>query len=398
MGRRWPRRPAILALWSRLPVPMDGSAMSDATRTRVVDAMASTMLATDAKRPMWRRPSVRWGLVAAAAGAVALVVAGGWLRPSSVQGDTVVGRLYMQSGTSHAVVRGRELAAPSPVSSALALASDSQIATDPASTSRLQLVSGVEVVVGPETRLALPDMKRACQTCEELVLELGLIRVRVPKLPRGHSFAIQTPNALVSVHGTAFSVEVTKSGQSDVPRTKVAVTEGVVTVLHGDLEVLLDAGAEWTSSVANAPTARSERSSADPTRGSPASLGPRSTPRASREGSRAGLVVVDAGGYGLEGKPGTTDLANQNQLFSDAMHARDLGDRARAAALLDELVRRYPASPLTQDAYVARFRMLSQSGDHLGAARAARSYLDLYAGGFAAEEARAVAFGFTAPP
>jgi hypothetical protein len=303
----------------------------------------------------------------------------------------------MQSGTSHAVVRGRELAAPSPVSSALALASDSQIATDPASTSRLQLVSGVEVVVGPETRLALPDMKRACQTCEELVLELGLIRVRVPKLPRGHSFAIQTPNALVSVHGTAFSVEVTKSGQSDVPRTKVAVTEGVVTVLHGDLEVLLDAGAEWTSSVATAPTARSERSSADPTRGSPASLGPRA-PRASREGSRAGPVVGDAGGSGLEGKPGTTDLAKQNQLFSDAMHARDQGDRARAAALLDELVARYPASPLTQDAYVARFRMLSQSGDHLGAARAARSYLDLYAGGFAAEEARAFAFGFTAPP
>jgi len=109
-------------------------------------------------------------------------------------------------------------------------------------------------------------------------------------------------------------------------------------------------------------------------------------------------VVIDAGSKDLGGKLGPTDLANQNQLFSDAMNARDHGDRARAGALLEEFVRRYPSSPLTQDAYVARFRVLTQAGDHAGAALAARSYLALYGNGFAAEEARAVAFGFAPSP
>jgi TolA-binding protein len=86
-----------------------------------------------------------------------------------------------------------------------------------------------------------------------------------------------------------------------------------------------------------------------------------------------------------------TELGSQNRLFAEAMDAREQGDPARAARLLDDFVRRYPASPLTQDAYVERFRTLAQLGDRPAASRAARAYLALYRSGFARDEARALA-------
>jgi outer membrane protein assembly factor BamD (BamD/ComL family) len=88
---------------------------------------------------------------------------------------------------------------------------------------------------------------------------------------------------------------------------------------------------------------------------------------------------------------GDTDLANQNRLFAEAMDAREQGDLARAARLLDDFIRRYPVSPLTQDAYVERFRTLAHAGDRAAAGRAARVYLTLYGSGFARDEARAIA-------
>jgi hypothetical protein len=89
--------------------------------------------------------------------------------------------------------------------------------------------------------------------------------------------------------------------------------------------------------------------------------------------------------------PTATELANQNRLFASAMNARERGDSLAAVRLLDDFVRRYPASPLAPDAYVERFRTLAQIGDRQGAARAARSYLSMYASGFARDEARALA-------
>jgi hypothetical protein len=75
------------------------------------------------------------------------------------------------------------------------------------------------------------------------------------------------------------------------------------------------------------------------------------------------------------------------------MRARELGNGSEAVRLLDDFVRRYPASPLAQDAYVERFRTAAQLGDATGAARAAREYLARYRDGFAREEARALALG-----
>ncbi|MGA3123032.1 MAG: FecR family protein [Polyangiaceae bacterium] len=390
MLRESPKRPDILAQWARLPLPLEDSVPSEATRTRVVAAIARTMLASALGRSNRRRIFMRRGFALAAA--AALVLAGTTLLRLRASNEGVVARMIAQLGVSHASGHGGQLVASSPASSGLALGVDSHVATDRSSSSRLQLVSGVEIVVGPETVLALPDSKDTGRSREELALDLGLIRVRVPKLPKGHSFAVRTPNALVTVHGTAFSVEVTKSGPLEMTRTRVVVTEGVVSVRHADREVWLDAGTEWASSAAHSgaesPGAGDSKSVAE---SSDHGRAPRAAQQAKESAPPADATTSPA--MSIAGKPSLTELANQNALFSDAMNARDRGNRALSVTLLDEFCSRYPASPLAQDAYVARFRILSQTGDRAAAARAASAYLAQYASGFASHEAAALVFG-----
>ena len=378
--------PDVLAQWSRLPVPADSPAQSTATRARVVDVVVRTMVSPKSGTPVRRRWAVRMGLGAAAAAMIAAVALGRSRWPP----QSFLARLYAKPAAS--VVLGREFAAPPEFSSPAAVGSSSQIATDHVTSSRLQLVSGVEVVVGPETRLALPSEKDTQLLREELVLESGILQVRVPKLPKGALFSIRTPNAVVSVHGTAFSVEVTKSGASEVPQTRVIVTEGVVSVQHAGHESLLDAGSEWTSAVANPLVAGHDAPSAS----KPGPFKPASStkPSEGRQADREPFASPEHNAGNVRGASGVdpTELANQNRLFAEAMSARDRGDGAHAVALLDDFVSKYPACPLTEDAYVARFRVLSRMGDRAAAAKAARGYLAVYPDGLAGQEARALSF------
>jgi hypothetical protein len=186
---------------------------------------------------------------------------------------------------------------------------------------------------------------------------------------------------LVTVHGTSFSVEVTKSEPAGDLRTRVVVTDGIVTVQHSQGEVLVAAGMEWTSS-------SDHPSMAAP----PPWNGPVRKPGPASRKSRLTHASTTASGL-QEPTASDTELANQNGLFAEAMSAREHGDPAAAVRLLDEFIRRYPASPLGQDAHVERFRVLTRMGDHPAAARAARQYLALYGNGFAADEARELAWG-----
>ena len=83
-------------------------------------------------------------------------------------------------------------------------------------------------------------------------------------------------------------------------------------------------------------------------------------------------------------------LAEQNRLFSVAVAASRRGDDARAVALIDELLARYPASPLLPEARVERFRALDRLGRKSEAAREASRYLRENENGAARDEAREV--------
>jgi FecR protein len=359
------RRPDILAQWARFPIPVNSSAAPAMRRERLVNAVARSMLNTQA------RPSLRRRVFAVLAAAVAIVT------------------LAVVGGT---VWRGRTTSEPV----AAHLVPASPLATGHASPSQMQLRSGVEVTVGPETLLTLPDARDPSNAREELVLELGLVRVKVPKLPRGHFFAVRTPDTVVSVHGTAFSVEVTKSGLFAAPKTTVIVTEGVVSVQHSNREILLDAGAEWTSSVEGV-----DRGAPESSGGSAPKPGPATTKAPAKQSEHAPATATSAvldPDVLHERTANQAALANQNRLFSEAMRARDHGDGSGALGLLEDFIQRYPGAPLAQDAYVERFRVLAEMGKHAAAARAARSYLALYPTGFAGVEARQLALEAPAGP
>ena len=80
-------------------------------------------------------------------------------------------------------------------------------------------------------------------------------------------------------------------------------------------------------------------------------------------------------------------LARQNDSFAQAVALRRRGDTAGALRAYQELIARFPSSPLAENAMVERMRLLAAAPG--GRARdEARRYLSRYPGGFAVEEAR----------
>ena len=345
------------------------------------------------ERSAWR--PARWQVALAAVAVALLVAVGAW------RGSTAIGRL---------AGGGRSL-----IGDSHALDRDGGVFSSPnESSSGLRLPSGVVVATGPRTRFEVPDVSALSNTREEIVIESGLLRVEVPRLPAGHVFAVRTPDTLVTVHGTSFSVEVTRVGPSGVPTTKVAVTHGVVSVLHASRETLLYGGMEWTSAEPDSVApAGSEAASlaAGPSGPAPVTTDASAESRTAPRGEPDVPSKRDAGRHpsgpapaAREVRPApkpateTVDLANQNTLFAQAKQARAQGDDSRAIGLLSDLVRLYPASPLAEDAHVEIFRALAHAGDRAGAAREARRYLTLYRDGFARDEARSTALEPSSAP
>ena len=82
------------------------------------------------------------------------------------------------------------------------------------------------------------------------------------------------------------------------------------------------------------------------------------------------------------------NLAQANALLASALDASRRGNDTLALARLDELLRRYPDSPVADNARVERFRTLRRLGRAEEASRAATKYLKGDPDGFARDEAR----------
>jgi hypothetical protein len=215
---------------------------------------------------------------------------------------------------------------------------------------------------------------------EAVLLGRGRVLVRVPKLGPARTFAVETPEATVVVHGTVFAVT---RGES---LTRVDVSEGVVSVHHRGEEILLRAGGHWSSDSARedetarrADQAFENAPFAEPSLPETASAKPKSTPLHRRRG---GALAKGASESADSEK--NSSLAEENRLLKAAMSARQQGDTHRAAELAGELVARFPASPLVEEARVERMRALA--GSPAGSSEA-RSYLADYPRGFARDEA-----------
>jgi hypothetical protein len=165
---------------------------------------------------------------------------------------------------------------------------------------------------------------------ERVSLSTGKILVRVPKLGPGR-LVVGTPHAEITVHGTVFEVTVQATSASDPAYTTVSVTEGRVSVASNGREIFLTPGASWSS----ARTAE-----ATPPTG---------------VAIEAGAAAARRDGDG-DGRIKRSTLRAENELYKAALAARRAGDAKRTIELVDELLRRYPGSPLESAARDERAR------------------------------------------
>jgi len=266
-----------------------------------------------------------------------------------------------------------------------------EVVTAEGGRARALLASGAEVEIDPLSRVRLVRDRTGSNKSttsvrdgnEAVVLGAGRVSLRVPKLGPQRSLAVQTPEAMVVVHGTAFSVERRIIPGETLPRTTVGVTEGSVAVRHDGAEVMLHAGDHWSSGSLPAHEDEPERRLGAPMMApTPAT----SRPRSNAQGQRTGGRVPK----GADAPEKSSSLAAENRLLQAAMAARQQGDVHRAMQLATELVTRFPASPLVEEARVEHMRALVSAAGVAAAAAEARSYLSDYPQGFARQEANRI--------
>ena len=159
----------------------------------------------------------------------------------------------------------------------------------------------------------------------------GEVRFRVAPQPAGRPFSVATPNAKVTVLGTVFTVTVVPTAGS--VRSCVHVKEGRVRVEARDQSATLGAGERWTSDGQACGAIAPHDGGAPPPRSNATSI-ERPGPAA-----RAPAPPPDK-------PPPPSSLAEQNRLFAEILRARRAGKTEEAERQLNELLRRYPDTPL----------------------------------------------------
>ncbi len=160
---------------------------------------------------------------------------------------------------------------------------------------------------------------------EVVGLNSGSVELKVPKLSPWQRLKVRTAEALVEVRGTAFVVtrsRTTDAGGHPFMRTHVSLSEGSVEIrsLASGEKIILSPGQNWQSPIVS------------------------KTKNISSNGSQI-----------IETKPAANSrqaslLAAQNRLYQSAMHAKRNHMPKLAVVRLNQLLRKYPNSPLASGA------------------------------------------------
>jgi ferric-dicitrate binding protein FerR (iron transport regulator) len=196
---------------------------------------------------------------------------------------------------------------------------------------------GTQVRLAPGSAVALvrSDAMRWFQ------LEAGAMDAHVAKLAAGERFVVATPDRQIEVRGTRFRVSLVRGNAAcqGGAVTRIAVDEGVVTVrAPGGAEGRVAAGERWPADCSARPSVIESNSGHG-------------------AATEARALGVRAGPRPRSARPALSTLGTENDLFGQATRAERDGDSATALRLLDELIARYPASPLREAAVRERLRL-----------------------------------------
>ncbi len=375
MTERKRRVEDLLESMGRMVVPVADE--SEAEREQVIDALNSRL---DLARTTGSATRARRWLFASAAAALCLST----------------GLAFAHFRRAEAPLRGASAQAPQSV----VFKRGDAVHTDTGETRAGLLENGAQVKLGAGTDLTVSALLPGT---DELVLDRGRVDLSVPKLHSGHTLSVTTPDSTVTVRGTRFSVEVVIEGSRAI--TSVEVTQGSVWVRQGDARLVLEAGSHWSSRAPEASRAPSEQSAASapteavsPTSSTPSpSAAARPEVSAARSSASRSASPTPADAHPLSAAEQST-LAQENDLYQAASRASREGNDALAIADLNNLLTRYPNSPMAQNARVDRFRALNRSGRVEEAVAQARRYLADYPNGFARDEAKALVLQSLASP
>ncbi len=315
-----------------------------------------------------RRRLVAFGSLCAAAATLVLGLQLARPTRSSTSAATSVSIDVSPSGQGASLAFG---ANEQPLPARASLESGQRIDTPADGGASLRLSSGTSMALAGQTSFRV-DSQGAVQ---RFSLQHGELSAHVAKLTGAQRFIVNTPDAEVEVRGTRFHLKVVEAGEAcgDGTRTRLEVTEGVVEVRAAGLAALsVKAGQSWPTDCATQPDAASPV----PTAISAARAnGPGSLPKAEVR-PRAPATVSD--------EERASALAPQNDLFAEGTARSRQGDTGGALRAYQELISRFPNSPLAENGMVARMRLLAGFAD--GRAEAKR-YLNRYPHGFAIDEA-----------
>ena len=357
--------------WRSEPVPPSMPASVD---DRGGSAVVAAALRRVAEQKRQKQRFRKWGTALALAaglsglgvgawhqlgGDVSVAVAGSSVAIGARQGDVAV-----TDGVGHVV------------ESTAALTEGYGLRTEQGSAT-LGFPSGASAKVAGKSSLKITAMRES----EALFLARGAVDVQVPKLDPARGFSVETPDARVTVHGTQFQVLVVPAAEG--PQTRVQVTHGIVSVQHGGREVFLNAGQSWPpAAAAPAEPARTPEPAAGVDAGAEEEVPAEAEAAPQKQGARRRPRHFDS-----------RELADQNARFARAMQLKKSGEPVLALRELERIARKYPGSPLGQELYVERLRLLVSLGRERQAEREARRYLREFPEGYAVREAQELLSG-----
>jgi hypothetical protein len=303
--------------------------------------ISSVVLAMGSKA---RRRRILYGSVVLAVAAGALFTVRLALRStpaSPVDATTMAPTLQDLSGRGHLLFRD---GAQQPISGPMALVVGDRVHLADYGSSTLAFADGTHVDLEGGSDLQLSELG----TRRRILLDHGRLDLRVAKLGPGKRFLIATRDSEVEVHGTIFTVEAGQPSPACAATpvsTRIQVSEGVVSVRHRGEMVYLHAGDVWPcSEVADGQVA--------PPATEPAIPAVRPVARPPRVAGRASRASV------ASASQANSSLAEQNDLFAEAMAAERKKQRDLALRKLDELLRRFPGGPLDESARAERNKIL----------------------------------------